>query len=288
MFLLQAPSVLAIVAVSAVWYWRGSRRPSPRAVGGAARRRGVPWRGLCFAAGLAVILLALDSPLEPLADDYFWAHMLQHVLLMLVAAPLVVLAAPWLPFWRPLPLGIRRPVARAALKSPSLGWLRRAAVLVGAPWCAWVLFNADIAAWHVPMLYDLTLRNDAVHYAEHASFVLLGLLFWSRLLPSPPFHLRLSGFDRAIYATAGAAAGWVLAVILALATSPLYPTQHPRSGGALSAVGDQQLAAGVMLGPGSLAYSIVVFWSLYAWLAADDPRRRRRNVPQSALEAGGR
>jgi putative membrane protein len=288
MSVFRSPWVLAIVAVSAAWYWRGSRRPGLRAVGRATRRRAVRWRALCFAGGLVVILIALDSPLEPLADDYFWAHMLQHVLLMLVAAPLIVLGAPWLPFWRPLPLGVRRPVARFVLKSPSLRWLRAAGVVVAAPWCAWVLFNADIAAWHVPALYELTLRNDAAHYLEHASFVLLGLLFWSRLLPSPPLHLRLSGFECAIFATAGAAAGWVLAVILALATTPLYPAQHLHSGGALSALGDQQLAAGVMLGPGSLAYSIVVFWSLYAWLAVDEPRRRRRSVPQSALGAGHR
>jgi len=179
-------------------------------------------------------------------------------------------------------------VARAVLKSPSLGWLRGAAVFVAAPWCAWVLFNADIAVWHVPALYDLTLRNDTVHYLEHASFVLLALLFWSRLLPSPPLHVRLSGFECAIYATAGAAAGWVLALILALAPTPLYPAQHADSGGGLSALGDQQLAAGVMLGPGSLAYSIVVFWALYAWLAADEPRRRRRSVPPSAFEAAPR
>ena len=89
MDLLRAPWVLATVVVSALWYWRGSRRPSLRAVGTRSRPRGVPWRGLCFAAGLLAVLVALDSPVERLADDWFWAHMLQHVLLMMVAAPLL-------------------------------------------------------------------------------------------------------------------------------------------------------------------------------------------------------
>ncbi len=133
MDLLRAPWVLAAVVVSAVWYWRGSRRPSLRVVAPAVQRRVVPWRGLCFAAGLVAVVVALDSPVERLADNWFWAHMLQHVLLMMVAAPLLVLGAPWMPFWRPLPLGLRRRLARTLVKSASLAWLRHASRLVASP-----------------------------------------------------------------------------------------------------------------------------------------------------------
>src|SRR5438105_12813964 len=287
MDLLRAPWVLAIVGATAVWYWRGSRRPRLRAVAGERRRRAVPWRGACFGAGLVAVVAALDSPLERLADDFFWAHMLQHVLLMMVAAPLIVLGAPWMPLWRPLPLALRRRVAGTLLKSPSLRWLRRAAVIVVRPACAWVLFNLDLAAWHIPTLYDLTLRNTAVHYAEHASFVLLGLLFWSQVIDSPPFHPRLAQFGRVIYATAGSAASWVLAIVLAIAPSPLYPAQENAHPGGLSALGDQQLAAGVMLGPGSIPYAIVVFYWLYVWLRAGESGRPGRRV-HSALRTGAR
>jgi putative membrane protein len=283
MGLLRAPWVLAIVGVAAVWYWRGSRRPRLRALDGARRRRARHWRGACFAAGLVTIVIALDSSVERLADDYFWAHMLQHVLLMLVAAPLLVLGAPWIPFWRPLPLAFRRRVARAILHSGSLGWLRLVAAFVATPWCAWVLFNADLGIWHVPGPYDLTLRNTAVHYAEHATFVLLGILFWSQLLESPPFHPRLGQFGRAIYATAGSAASWLLAVVLAIAPTPLYPAQEGVHPGGISGLADQQLAAGVMLGVGSIPYAIVVFYCLYAWLGEDEPRRRHRRVRHSSL-----
>src|SRR5437016_4502375 len=276
MDLLRAPWVLATVVVSAVWYWRGSRRPSLRAVGTRSRPRAAPWRGLCFAAGLLVVLVALDSPVERLADDFFWAHMLQHVLLMMVAAPLIVLGAPWMPLWRPLPLAARRRIARTLLKNRSLAGLRRVAVIAARPWWAWGLFNVNLAVWHVPTLYDLTLRNTAVHYAEHASFVLLGLLFWSQVIDSPPFHPRLAQFGRVINATAGSAASWVLAIVLAIAPSPLYPAQENAHPGGLSALGDQQLAAGVMLGPGSIPYAIVVFYCLYVWLASEEPRRPRR------------
>lgn len=289
MGLLRAPWVLATIAVSAVWYWRGSRRPSLRAVGTTVRRRDVPWRGLCFAAGLVAVVVALDSPVERLADDWFWAHMLQHVLLMMVAAPLLVLGAPWLPFWRPLPLGLRRRLARTFVKSPSFAWLRHAGRFVVSPLAAWLLFDVNLAVWHVPALYESTLRNSGVHYAEHVSFVLLGLLFWSQVLESPPFHPRLSPFGRVVYTTAGSAASWLLAIVLTIATTPLYPAQSAGHHGGLSALGDQQLAAGVMLGPGSIPYAIVVFYWLYVWLGAEDPRGRRRVAPRhSALGTGAR
>jgi putative membrane protein len=275
MGLLRDPSVLVIVLMSAAWYWRGSRRPRLKGVGVRHRRTGVPCRAACFGAGLIVIVAALDSPLERLADDFFWAHMLQHVLLMMVAAPLIVLGAPWMPFWRPLPLAWRRRIARALVKSPSLAWLRSVALLVATPWCAWVLFDVDLGLWHVPALYDLTLRNTAVHYAEHASFVFLGLLFWSHVVESPPFHSRLSHFGRVIYTTAGSAASWLLALVLALATTPLYPAQETGHHGGISALADQQLAAGVMLGPGSIPYAIAIFYWLYVWLGGESARRHR-------------
>lgn len=283
MALLQEPVLLATVAATAAWYVRGSKRPSLRAVDGRRRRRALPWRGTCFALGLATIVVALDSPVERLANDYFWAHMLQHVLLMMVAAPLIVLGAPWLPLWRPLPLPFRRRLARAVLKSPSLGWLRRLALFVAAPWPAWIIFNVNLAVWHVPALYDLTLRSTAVHYAEHVLFLFLGLLFWSQVIESPPFRPRLGEFRLALYATAGSAVGWLLAVILAIAQHPLYPAQHVGHAGGISALADQQLAAGVMLGPGSIPYAVVVFYWLYVWLGEDEPRRRQRRAHRSTL-----
>ena len=281
MELLREPSILVAVLVAALWYWRGSRRANMRVVG-RPRRRVIPWRGLCFGGGLVTIVIALDSPVERLADDLFWAHMLQHVLLMMVAAPLLVLGAPWLPFWRPLPLGLRRAFARTLVKSPRLVWLRRGLGFIVAPVPAWVLFNADLGAWHLPPAYDLTLRNGGVHYAEHISFVLLGMLFWAQVIDSPPFHPRLAPFARVIYTTAGSVASWLLAVILALATTPLYSAQHVGHHG-LSALADQQVAAGVMWGPGSIPYAIVVFYWLYVWLGADDANGRHRLARHSAL-----
>jgi cytochrome c oxidase assembly factor CtaG len=278
--LLRAPWVLATVLVMAVWYWRGSRRPSLHAVSRTRRRRTLPWRGACFGAGLVTLVVALDSPVERLADDYFWAHMLQHVLLMMVAAPLIVLGAPWLPLFRPLPLSVRRGLARALVKSPTFAWLRWTAAAVALPSVSWLLFDLDLGAWHVPALYDLTLRDTALHYAEHVSFVLLGILFWAQVIDSPPFRSRLRPMQRAVYTSAGLVASWLLAVVLTFAGGPLYPLQ---THGGISALADQQLAAGVMLGPGSITYTVLVFYWLYAWLAPEEPLRGRRARGSSVL-----
>lgn len=272
------PSVLAPVAVAAAWYGWGLRRRRLRLVG-ARRQPAEIWRPAAFYGGLSTIFVALVL-LDKAADELLWAHMVQHLLLMLVAAPLIVLAAPWPSLWRPLPLGFRRSVAGTLVTSPRLGWLRTTAHAIATPSGAFVLFNGDLALWHVPWLYDLTLSNSGVHYAEHMSFIAFGMVFWAQMIDSPPFRCRLDDVRRALYATAGALASWLLAVVLAFATSPLYAAYASlgsRPGG-ISALADQQLAGGVMWGPGSIPYALVVFWAIYRWLDEGEPRSRRRRA----------
>src|SRR5579871_4104758 len=119
------------------------------------------WRAAAFYGGLATLVLALDTPIDAYADRLFWVHMTQHILLLTVAPPLLVLGRPWPRLWKPVPLRARRPVARGL------------AALAGRvhPAVALVVMSATIAAWHLPALYDLTLRNDVVHQLEHLSFV---------------------------------------------------------------------------------------------------------------------
>jgi putative membrane protein len=234
------------------------------------------WRGGSFVAGVASIVLVLGPTFDRWADELLWAHMLQHVVLMSVAPPLIVLGAPWLPVWRGVPLDVRRPVARFAVGLPAL--VHAGFRSLRNPYVVFVLGAVDLAVWHVPALYDVTLRSAAVHYVEHALFVVLGLLFWLQVLDSPPLHPRLTLLWRAGYATAGAATGWLLAVVLALAPSPLYPayaSQAHRPGG-ISALADQQLAAGVMIGVGAIPFSLAVFVLIYRWLDGERPRHSRR------------
>jgi putative membrane protein len=246
---------LILFAVTALLYARGLRR----------MQRTEPWRIAAFAGALVTLVIALEPPLDSQVGRHLWAHMTQHVLLMTVAAPLVVLGAPWMQIWKGFPLDIRRPVARTVLTSRSWAPLRAVARLATRPVVAWTLINVDIAVWHIPYMYDLTLRNQGMHDLEHVSFLLLGVLFWAQVADSPPFHARLDAPQRVGYLVAGAAAGWVLAVVLALARAPLYPAYDHANG--MSPLADQQLAAGVMWGLGSIPFAIGIFVLLYRWLA---------------------
>jgi putative membrane protein len=248
------------VLVAAALYWLGGRR-----------RVSAPQHGrtAAFVLGLLAIVIAVDSPIDSLADKLFLAHMLQHVLLISVAPPLFILAAPWTRMWQPLPLRFRRTVARAIVVSPRTRWLRRTAHAFAHPLCAWTLASATLVVFHVPALFDLTLRNDAVHQLEHSLFFCTGLLFWGAVFDSPPFRSGLGYPLRAAFVTSGMLVGWLLAVVLAFARTPLYAAYASlvhRPGG-LAALADQRLAAGVMWVPGSLAYSIAIVVFAYRWLA---------------------
>lgn len=279
------PVVVAPLLLAALLYWQGGRlRVSPRRAGFASRARAA-----AFYCGLLAILLAVDSPLDPLADSLFAAHMTQHVLLLVVAPPLIVLAAPWSRLWQPLPLSVRRTLARGIVCSPRTRLLRSAAHAVALPLTAWLLFDVNLLVWHLPALYDLTLRNQAVHELEHALFFFTGLLFWAQVFESPPFRARLDWLWRVAFVTTGMLVGWVLAVVLAFAPAPLYPayaTLTSRPGG-LSALADQRIAAGVMWVPGSIPFTIAFIVFLYRWLEPEGaalarpphpPRRRSRQL----------
>lgn len=255
---------LALVLLTALLYVAGGSRTIAPARARIERR----WQAAAFLGGLALIAVALDSPLESLSRQLFWAHMIQHVLLLLVAPPLILLARPWLRLWRALPLGWRRPLARALGTSDRWSWLRRAGRFVGRPLPGLVLFSGVLLAWHVPALFDATLRSSALHALEHGLFFATALLFWKQVIPSAPLHVRLAPPARIVYLIAAMVVSWVLAVVLALAPHALYaPYVHEASRpGGLTALGDQQIAAGIMWVPGSIAFVIAIFVYVNRWL----------------------
>jgi putative membrane protein len=246
---------LAYVVFAAMLYW----------IGGARRRTAQdPLRTAAFIAGLATIVVALDSPIDGYADQLFWAHMLQHVLLLTVAPPLILLGRPWPRMWRALPLDWRATVGRKLARGRFAAPLRRLA----RPAPAWLLFNVTILAWHIPAAYDATLRSGAVHQLEHAMFFFCGLLFWARVIDPGPLRPRLIWPARIGYVIGAMVVGWGLAIALVLSPNPLYAHYAAlvhRPGG-ISALTDQQLAAGVMWVPGSIAYGIAVLIGFYRWL----------------------
>jgi putative membrane protein len=254
---------LTALTIAAVLYHLGGRASST-----ACSLR----RSASFYGGLLVLALAVDSPVDAYADRLFFVHMLQHVLLTMVAPPLLLLGRPWPRVSRAFPLETRRAVVGTLFGS---ALLRRVAEWVGAPLQSFVLFNGVLLAWHVPALYDLTLRSQLVHDVEHALFFATALLFWRHLAPSGRSRV-LSDPARVAYGTGAILVGWGLAVVLAFAPGPVYEVYAalPARPLGLSALGDQQLAAGIMWVPASVPYTIAVLVAAYRWLDPAAGRRR--------------
>jgi len=282
----QSAIPLAAVLITGGLYIAGWRRRVRPASGPDLRLRQL--RAAAFASALLVLLIALVL-LDGAADEGFWPHMAQHVLVITVAAPLLVLGEPWSMLWRPLPLGFRRGTAGWVARAPSAGALRALGRLLSRPGPVFVVSAATLWLWHLPYLYDLALRHQSVHDLEHLSMLAGAILFWEQVIDSAPLRPALDAIQRTLYVSAAAVSGWVLAALLAYWPTPLYHAyvvSAHRPGG-VSALADQQLAAGVMWGPGSLAYSLAVFWLIYNWLAdGDRSRRRRLRHPRALRERG--
>ena len=161
---------LIVALVVAGWHeiglWRLARRSRPE------RTRERRLRSLWFYAGLVVLLIAVESPIDYWADDYFFAHMIQHLLLMFAAPSLIVAGAPWQPLLDALPGRSGRSVTRGVLAG---GWSRPLRAVGGfllRPWVSVGLFNAAMIVWHLPGPFDLAETNQAVHiWLMHGSYV---------------------------------------------------------------------------------------------------------------------
>jgi putative membrane protein len=213
------------------------------------------WREVSFYAGVAAAFIVLEPPFDRWADSWLAAHMSQHIVLMTVVPPLVVLGRPWPRLWLPFPLAARRAVGGALSRSAAF---RRSGRFLMRPPVALVVQSAAIAVWHVPVLYDAAVRSEWVHVFEHVCFVAPALVFWGALLDAPPVRTRIDQLHRAIWFAAAMVPGWILAIVLAFANAPVY--------GAYRSLTDQQLAAGVMWVPGSIAYFVAAFVVFYRWL----------------------
>ena len=240
------------------------------------------WRAAAFYGGLLALVAALDSPIAAYDNRLFSVHMTQHMLLMMVAPPLILLGRPWLPIWQPLPLGFRRTVAKQLARGRWASPLRSGGRCLARPVVTLLVASGVMVVWHVPTLYDATVRNTGIHDLEHALFFVTSILLWAQLIDSPPFHARLDHLRRAAYGIAALTVGWFLAIVLAFAPSPLYAAyadQSSRPGG-LSALADQQLGAGVLWVPGSIALTVAICVNFYLWLDPEAGRRPRRLAGQ--------
>ena len=271
---------LAWVLSAVLLYWLGGRKLTPPRSD--ARR---PWRTAAFFGGLGAIVIALDSPVDGLADKLLWVHMLQHILLLLVAPPLLALARPWNRMWHGFPLGTRRVLAQWVSTGRWSAPLRATARILAKPLPSWLLFNLVLLGWHVPAAYDTALNIPVIHASEHFLFFATGLLFWTRVIDSPPWRSRLSEAGRAVYVGSSMVVSWLLAIVLADAGHPLYSSYADLASrpGGLTALADQQLGAGMMWVLGSIPFTIAILSVVYRWL---EPKSSSQSSPAARPLAG--
>lgn len=222
---------------------------------------------LALAGGAFVVLVALATPLDTAAGTDLRAHMVQHVLLLSVAAPLLALAAPLALLRGALPPSARVPYARS---------LARVSRSQSRHWVAWMvatfaLATATLAVWHVPALYDAALRTDVVHAAEHLSFVVTATAFWWMALRAGRSDRRGLGVLAVFVSSLPATALGLLMTISATVWYAPY-RQHP------DALARQQVAGAVMWGLGGLALVVAGAGLFAAWLA----RLERRDAEAHA------
>jgi cytochrome c oxidase assembly factor CtaG len=214
-----------------------------------------------------MLLVALMSPLHRLGGALFSAHMAQHELLMAVAAPLLVLGRPLVPFVWALSMSWRRTAGSWVAVAP----VRGAWDLLTLPLVAWTLHAAAIWLWHAPPLFEATLRSELIHTLQHLSFLGSGLLFWWALLRGR--QGRLGGPAAVLYLFTTSLHTTVLGALLTFSSRlwyPLYGSSTAPWG--LTPLEDQQLAGLIMWVPANLAYLIAALVIVSTWLKEPSPR----------------
>jgi cytochrome c oxidase assembly factor CtaG len=223
-------------------------------------------RGWYFVAGVLILLLVLESPLNELSDSYlFSAHMLQHLFLLLIVPPLLILGTPrWL--------------AQRVIDQPVMGRIEHS---LGRPLLAWGLGMATEWVWHLPLFYNAALANENIHTFQHVSFLVTSTIFWWPIL-KPIAETRLPPLTAIAYLFAAGAANSILGVILTYTPPGLYPVYvHPtdsidtlaliRNGWGISPELDQQAGGLLMWVGGMVAFLYAIIGQLVRWYSTTEP-----------------
>ena len=245
-------AAIAIAVVGLLYYRRAStlsRRGTPVAV----------WRQVSFGTGLALLALALFSPIDAIGEEqFFFVHMAQHLLIGELA-PLAIVA------------GLTGPLLRPMLQ---YAWIQQLRVLAH-PLIAWPLWAVTLYVWHLPFLYEAALHNDVVHALEHASFFTAGVLFWSPVLEPLPAPAWFGSGAKLLYIVAARLTSMVLANVLVWSSGPTYDAyRHSVERWGISASADQGVAGGLMMLVDSVVTIAAIAW-LFLKLAGESERRQK-------------
>ncbi|MFZ0733131.1 MAG: cytochrome c oxidase assembly protein [Candidatus Sulfotelmatobacter sp.] len=223
------------------------------------------WRILCYCAGVVILLLALVSPIDALSDHYlFSVHMIQHLLLILVVSPLLI-------------LGIPADFAVRFLGKPRIAGVER---VLSNPFVSWTAAALALGLWHVPLLYNFALAHEGVHILEHLIFLITATIFWWPVLTPVP-ELRLGAGATVLYLFLASIFNSILGIIITFAPLGWYPAYvHPqdvlgvlpliRNQWGISAAADQQLGGLLMWVPAGLIYFSIIVGTVIRWQSGSE------------------
>ena len=238
------------------------------------RRARVPfvpgWRAVSFVLGILTLWIALASPLDAFSSFIITAHMLQHMLLMMVAPPLILLGAPLIPLVRGLPIFAAREFAGPFLNWP---WAKRVGAALTNLYVALILMGLAMFAWHTPRLYELALQSSSWHELEHTCFFLASLIFWWPVVQPWPSRPQASRWAVVPYLLIGDVQNTILSAILVFSDRVLYPSyaEMPRLFG-FSALHDQAASGAIMWVMGSVPFLVPAMLISVQCLSKNMPR----------------
>lgn len=252
------PAITLPLAAAAWLYWRGA----------SVEHGTQTWESSCYWTGWLTLFISLVTPLHGMGEVLFSAHMTQHELLMLVAAPLLVLGRPLVPYLWGLPASWRKPVARPFAGAA----VQRVWRVLTQPFHAFWIHGVAIWIWHLPVLYQASVTSDVIHALQHASFLGSSLLFWWALLRAPRSR---QGYGTAtLYVFGTALHTSILGALLTFATTLWYPVYaDTTTAWGLSALEDQQLGGLIMWVPAGVLYTVGGLLLMAAWLRESELRQ---------------
>ncbi|MDP2326605.1 MAG: cytochrome c oxidase assembly protein [Dehalococcoidia bacterium] len=265
------PGLLILAGLMVACYLRGLRRWP-------VRTHSHPWwRTALFLAGMATLVLAVESPIDRLGEHHFTLHMVQHELLMMVAVPLILLGAPTTPMLRGLPRWLRDALVRPVAASPAA---HRVGRVLTHPAVGISAISVVMWFWHLaPGWYERALLDARIHELEHASFLGAGMLFWWNVIDPHPLRSRIPHLARIFYVFAGAVPKDALAATIVFSEGMLYPsylTAAPIF--PLTWQQDQALGGLIMWIGGDAVHVIAVIAIFLVWY-------RRMRIEDDAAEA---
>ena len=241
------------------------------------------WHKISFFSGLLVIFLALQSPIDPLAEHYFFIHQIQHLMIRMIGPLLVLLGAPLTPMLRGLPLWLLQGGVRSLVRR---GWVRHAYYRLTNPVVAVGIFMGALYFWQFPLPHDTAVRNDYVHEFMHFTMLFSGFLFWWLVIDPKPHRSRMHYGLRVLYLGLIVLPNTVLGAAITFSRGVMYqsygefPQPIP-----LGAIIDQQLGGLLLWVVGDMMSIVAAGIVMVMWYQREQ-EKDRLEAAQRSSQAG--